>query len=94
MISKGAQHVGKTMDMLALQAIKYTFESIDLGCLKARDQIPRLLDLVQQSNSDKIDSEFVQASSKTPAWIFLRWINQIVAFMNRPKADVIAEKVR
>ena len=62
--------------------------------MKARDQIPRLLDLVQQSNSDKIDSEFMQASSKTPAWIFLRWINQIVAFMNRPKADVIAEKVR
>lgn len=62
--------------------------------MKARDSIPRLLDIIAGSNSPSVDAKFLESSESTPAWVFLRWISQLAAVINRNKSEVIADKVR
>lgn len=82
------------MESLAISTIRNAFGAINLGYLKARDLIPRMLDIISSSNSSKVEQEFIEASKPTPAWMFLRWISQVAAEINRAKSDVIAEKVK
>lgn len=75
--------------------IKNGFAAINLGYLKAREMIPRLLDVVSLTqNSDSVEAEFILSSKDTPAWVFLRWINQMAAVLNRPESAVIADKLK
>jgi hypothetical protein len=56
--------------------IRNGFAAINLGYFKAREMIPRLLDVVSLAqNSNSVEAEFITASKDTPAWVFLRWIN-------------------
>jgi len=59
---------------------------------KASDIIPRLLDVVSKYK-EAVEGDFIAHSKDTPAWFFLRWINQIVAIVNRNESSVIEEKV-
>jgi len=57
--------------------------------------IPRLLDVVGKSNSQELmQQEFKSSSNETPAWVFLRWISQLVAVINRPESSIIDNKVK
>jgi hypothetical protein len=68
---------------------------MNLGYLRASDSIPRLLDVASsKGNSDRVGIEFGKCSKDTPAWIFLSWVNQIVAVINKPEGQIVAEKVR
>ena len=42
-------HVGRNSDQLASMTVKLTFQSINMGYLKASDAIPRLLDVVSKT---------------------------------------------
>ena len=69
-----------------------------MGYLKASDAIPRLLDVVSktsgsQSNKAALKEEFIRESKDTPAWIFLRWISQLVAVINTSESEMITHKV-
>lgn len=44
-------HVGMNADKLASMTVKLTFQSINMGYLKASDAIPRLLDVVSKTTS-------------------------------------------
>ena len=67
-------------------SIKLSFQAMNLGYLRASDSIPRLLDVAaSKGNSDRVGLEFGKQSKDTPAWIFLRWVNQLVAVINKPE---------
>ena len=59
-----------------------------MGYLKASDIIPRILDVIGKYGR-KVKDEFVENSKSTPAWLFLRWISQIAAVLNRPESSII-----
>jgi hypothetical protein len=59
-----------------------------MGYLRASDIIPRLLDVLSLYQ-DEVKDEFIEQSKATPAWLFLRWISQIAAVVNRPESGVI-----
>ena len=46
------RHVGMNSDKLASMTVKLTFQSINMGYLKASDAIPRLLDVVSKTSSN------------------------------------------
>ena len=74
---------------LASLTIKLVFESINMGFLRASDSIPRILELVSSKSYGDIHKAFQKYTRDTPAWIFLRWINQLIAIVNRPEVAVI-----
>lgn len=92
-LEKSFNKIDQNRDGIAKLCIKNAFHAINLGYLKARDLIPRLLDIVGKHDKLEIDKEFITASKDTPAWIFIRWISQLAAVMNRGKSEVIDEKV-
>jgi hypothetical protein len=74
-LEKAFNKVGFKRDGIAKLCIQNAFSSINLGYLKARDIIPRLLDIVSKQNRPEIDLEFIRSSKETPAWVFIRWIS-------------------
>ena len=68
-----------------------------MGYLKASDAIPRLLDVVSKTSNaaakEVLKEEFIHESKDTPAWIFLRWISQLIAVINLKESEMIAHKV-
>ena len=89
--------VGMNADKLASLTVRLTFQSINLGYLKASDAIPRLLDVVSKTSSpaakEALKNEFIAESKDTPAWIFLRWISQLIAVINSGESEMIAQKI-
>jgi hypothetical protein len=45
-------------------------------------------------DSQEVSAEFTEVSKNTPVWIFLKWIQQLVAYINRPLSEVISPKIR
>mmetsp|Transcript_22762 Transcript_22762/g.30369 ORF Transcript_22762/g.30369 Transcript_22762/m.30369 type:complete len:135 (-) Transcript_22762:1910-2314(-) len=84
-------------DQLASMTVRLTFQSINMGYLKASDAIPRLLDVVSKTGStaakEVLKNEFIKESKDTPAWIFLRWISQLIAVVNTSESEMIKHKV-
>ncbi|KAK8776726.1 hypothetical protein V5799_029934 [Amblyomma americanum] len=52
-----------------------------LGHDQAQDMFPRLLQLLQTYPS--CGDAFIEQCSKVPCWMFLRWINQILALLDK-----------
>jgi len=77
---------------LAQETIKYGLLSLNMEFSKASDIIPRMLDVVSKYK-DQVAADFQAYSKDTPSWFFLRWINQIVAVVNRGESAVIEDKV-
>ena len=42
---------------------------------------------------EHVGDEFTEASKTTPAWFFLRWINQVAATLSRPESGIIKDLV-
>jgi hypothetical protein len=80
-------------DKLAASTVKNGLMSINLGYMKASDIIPRLLHVVSQAKSEEVEMEFKTNSESTPCWVFLRWISQLVAVINRQESSIITKKV-
>ena len=96
-ICSSLRHGGMNADQLASMTVKLTFQAINMGYLKASDAIPRLLDVVGKTRShsarEALKEEFIQESKDTPAWIFLRWISQLIAVINTSESEMIAHKI-
>lgn len=56
--------------------------------------VPRLLEVLSNMDSQEVSAEFTEVSKNTPVWIFLKWIQQLVAYINRPLSEVISPKIR
>ena len=81
-------------EQLAALTVKNGLMAINFGYIKASDMIPRLLDVVSKSSSMEVEKEFKINSEDTPCWVFLRWINQIAAVINRQESSIITKKVQ
>ena len=73
---------------MAKMTIQSGIQALNMGYLKASDAIPRILDVIGKYR-DQVKDEFVENSKSTPAWLFLRWISQIAAVLNRPESSII-----
>jgi DNA-dependent protein kinase catalytic subunit len=88
LLDQGLKSIGKSDEHLARVTIQCGLQALNLGYLKASDIIPRILDVVGKYK-EKVLEEYVCNSSNTPAWLFLRWISQIAAVLNRPESSII-----
>ena len=80
-------------ETLSCMTVKLSLQALNSGYLKASDAIPRLLDVVSKSESKEPEQEFIRHSKDTPAWMFLRWINQLIAVINRGESTMITDKI-
>jgi DNA-dependent protein kinase catalytic subunit len=88
LLSHGLPTIQKSEACLAKAAISSGLQALNMGYLKASDIIPRLLDVLSR-HPNSVEREFQEHSKTTPAWLFLRWISQIAAILNRPESSVI-----
>ncbi|CDW71353.1 dna-dependent protein kinase catalytic subunit [Stylonychia lemnae] len=91
-ITNSLKQLNKSEEQVARDSIKYGLLSLNHEYQNASDIIPRLLDITSKYK-DHVQGDFIAYSKETPTWYFLRWINQIVAVVNRPESSVIEEKV-
>ncbi len=69
----------------------HALAAINLGMGRARDMIPRVLDILHKY--ERVVDTFLQHSKYTPVWMFLRWTNQLMAIINRPESRAVEPKV-
>jgi hypothetical protein len=63
-----------------LQATLHSFPA-------ARDYFPRLLEIASQI--PQVQSIFSQQTKDIPVWMFIRWISQMVALLDKPEASLV-----
>jgi hypothetical protein len=88
LLSQGLSTIGKSEACLAKASVACGLQALNMGCLRASDIIPRMLDVLGKYR-DEVKDEFLEESKSTPAWLFLRWISQIAAILNRPESSII-----
>ena len=77
---------------MARSTVEFGLRAINAGDRKARDLIPRLLEVLSRYMAS-VGEQFEEGVADTPAWMFLRWINQLVALLNRPEHEHVESKV-
>ncbi|XP_063961376.1 DNA-dependent protein kinase catalytic subunit-like [Lytechinus pictus] len=66
-----------------------TLQAMKLSSTKARQHFPRLLQIVEQ-HPDTIETLIKEASS-IPSWMFIGWISQMVALLDKPESLAVQE---
>ena len=61
--------------------------SCSMGSIKARQLFPRLLQLVGEGKA--VVDEFVAQYRNVPLWMFLGWVAQIVAILDKQEGEAI-----
>ena len=74
LIRKGLGRLAQREEELARMTIKNGLLALNLGYLPANNIIPRMLDVLGKYR-EFVEADFVEHSSETPAWMFLKWIN-------------------
>ena len=92
LLRQGFRAVNKSEGSLAKQSISSCLGALNLGYLRATDFIPRMLDILSK-HQENVADDFIEHSKTTPVWLFLRWISQIAAVVNRPESSVISDIV-
>ncbi|EDV28309.1 uncharacterized protein TRIADDRAFT_20924, partial [Trichoplax adhaerens] len=69
--------------------IRYTLEAMAYNSMDARQRFPRLLQIVER-NPNTIDG-FMRKSSAIPSWMFIGWISQMMAILDKPEARAVQE---
>lgn len=59
-----------------------------LDSYEARQRFPRLLQIVEAYSHQTLDS-FVEQSRDIPCWMFLGWLSQMTALLDRPEAKAV-----
>jgi hypothetical protein len=88
LLDSGLKQMGKSEGSIAKVSISSGLQALNMGYLQASDIIPRMLDVLGRFR-DTVKDEVNEHSKTTPAWLFLRWISQIAAILNRPESAVI-----
>lgn len=64
------------------------FNSIRLNSLEARTRFPRLLQIIELYPDECLD-KFISCSENIPSWMFLNWLSQMTALLDKPQAKAI-----
>ncbi|WAQ95924.1 PRKDC-like protein [Mya arenaria] len=59
-------------------------QALKLGSLEARQRFPRLLQIIELHPEST--STFVSKSAEVPSWMFMLWISQMLAILDKPEA--------
>lgn len=62
--------------------------SIRLNSLEARTRFPRLLQIIELYPGKCLE-KFVACSEDIPSWMFLNWLSQMTALLDKPEAKAI-----
>lgn len=63
------------------------FEGMQRLSPAARDRFPRLLELVAQFPDTQ--ARFTRMAKAVPSWMFIRWISQMMAVLDKPEAGAV-----
>ncbi len=79
---------------LAVSVIHHGFASINTGHEKGTYLLPRMIEILSQqyAASKDVARTFAKESALTPAWIFLPWINQLIAILDEPASEAVSAK--
>lgn len=67
--------------------VRYMLKSMCYNSDEARQRFPRLLQIVQ-TYPDTLEA-FIKKASDVPCWMFITWINQMLAVLNKPEGKAV-----
>ncbi|XP_061175418.1 DNA-dependent protein kinase catalytic subunit-like [Saccostrea echinata] len=70
----------ETITVCLLNAMKF-------DSMEARQRFPRLLQLVEMY--PEIRSTFIEKSKQVPCWMFIMWISQMMALLDKPEGSTV-----
>ncbi len=62
--------------------------AMKLNSYEARQRFPRLLQMVEMYSQQTIDN-FINSTFDIPCWMFLGWLSQMTALLDKPKSKAI-----
>ncbi|CAF0815340.1 unnamed protein product [Brachionus calyciflorus] len=71
-----------------LIVIEQLLKSIRMNSDEARTRFPRLLQIVEIYQSECLD-KFIECTNDIPSWMFLGWLSQITALLDKPQSKAI-----
>ena len=86
-----------SLDLSRIEMIKSEFPSIvieellnaiSLNSYEARLRFPRLLQIVE-AYKNKVLDVFLKSSANVPSWMFIRWLSQMTALLDKPEAKAV-----
>jgi DNA-dependent protein kinase catalytic subunit len=67
--------------------VTYMLKAMQYGSMEARQQFPRLLQLLELY--PETVNEFVKKAKDVPVWMFLGWLNQMMAVLDKPEGRAL-----
>jgi DNA-dependent protein kinase catalytic subunit len=71
-----------------LIVVEQLLQAIRLNSYEARRRFPRLLQIVELYK-DQTMSAFINSTDKCPSWMFIGWLSQMTALLDKPEAKAI-----
>jgi len=71
-----------------LLVVRSLLDAMRLNSYEAQQRFPRLLQIVESYPGQTLDS-FVACSSSVPCWMFLSWLSQMTALLDKPHAKAV-----
>ena len=59
------------------------------GSSEARQLFPRLLQLIDSYPG--IRGDFIKTARSVPNWMFIQWLNQLVAVLDKPEGEAVLD---
>lgn len=76
------------MNEFPIIVVEQLLNAIRFNSYEARMRFPRLLQIVEMYKSKVID-KFIDSSKDIPCWMFLGWLSQMTALLDKPEAKAI-----
>ena len=74
--------VADTMKDYQSKVVYNVLKAMELGSDAARDMFPKLLRILQED--PEVTNLFIQGAANVPCWMFITWIPQMLALINKP----------
>ena len=71
-----------------LTVVEQLLNAIRLNSYEARQRFPRLLQIVELYSDQTIET-FIKSTSNIPCWMFLGWLSQMTALLDKPEARAV-----
>jgi len=71
-----------------LIVVEQLLQAVRLNSFEARRRFPRLLQIIELYREQTIDA-FIRSTDKCPSWMFIGWLSQMTALLDKPEAKAI-----
>lgn len=69
--------------------VEQMLNAIRLNSYEARQRFPRLLQIISLYQHTDVAATFIDRSRSIPSWMFLGWLSQMTAILDKPEASAI-----